>query len=189
MSGAHAPSPDAVMLVQRFVNTLDYPAGPDQLAGPAETTRWLASEGVSAPDVSDRDVGRLVGIRETLRDMLEAHAGENVDPAVSVRLQRLLGSTPLRASFSERGATLAPSPHGVDGFLARLAAAILEATLTGTWERLKVCRNDTCRFAYYDRSKNGRRAWCTMRVCGSREKARTYRERRKVQRIDAPSGV
>ena len=50
----------------------------------------------------------------------------------------------------------------------------------GTWERFKVCRSDTCRWAFYDHSKNGRSCWCSMRVCGSRQKARTYRARQRA---------
>ncbi|HKC76276.1 MAG TPA: CGNR zinc finger domain-containing protein [Chloroflexota bacterium] len=45
--------------------------------------------------------------------------------------------------------------------------------------RLKICRNETCRWAFYDYSKNRSGAWCTMAVCGSRSKARTYRQRRR----------
>jgi len=61
-----------------------------------------------------------------------------------------------------------------------ISTAIVEATLLDTWERLKVCRSDGCRWAFYDRSKNGRSCWCSMRVCGSREKARTYRARQRA---------
>jgi predicted RNA-binding Zn ribbon-like protein len=61
-----------------------------------------------------------------------------------------------------------------------ISTAIVEATLMGTWTHLKVCRSDTCRWAFYDHSKNGRSCWCSMRVCGSREKARTYRARQRA---------
>jgi predicted RNA-binding Zn ribbon-like protein len=61
-----------------------------------------------------------------------------------------------------------------------LSSAIVEATIAGTWERLKVCRDDECRWAFYDHSKNARGAWCTMRVCGNRAKARAYRERQRT---------
>ncbi len=47
----------------------------------------------------------------------------------------------------------------------------------GNWPRLKVCREDTCAWAFYDRSKNRSGAWCSMAVCGNRTKARAYRAR------------
>ena len=70
-----------------------------------------------------------------------------------------------------------PARSGVQGFFGELGSAIVEATLDGTWTRLKVCHDDECRWAFYDRSKNGCSVWCSMRVCGSRAKARAYRER------------
>ena len=64
-----------------------------------------------------------------------------------------------------------------------ISTAIVEATLMGTWERLKICSSDTCRWAFYDRSKNGCSCWCSMRGCGTREKARAYRARRQPAEV------
>jgi predicted RNA-binding Zn ribbon-like protein len=36
---------------------------------------------------------------------------------------------------------------------------------------------DTCRWVYYDRSPAGRSRWCTMSLCGARNKMRKYRAR------------
>jgi hypothetical protein len=44
-----------------------------------------------------------------------------------------------------------------------------------------VCRSDTCQWTFYDNSKNGCGAWCSMRSCGSRAKARAYRERHRQE--------
>jgi predicted RNA-binding Zn ribbon-like protein len=69
---------------------------------------------------------------------------------------------------------------GAANFLGSISAGIVEATVAGTWDRLKVCRDDACRWAFYDHSKNGGGAWCSMRVCGCRNKSRAYRARQKV---------
>jgi len=78
-------------------------------------------------------------------------------------------------------AQLAPVATGVDTALGRLLAIVYTAMAEGTWPRLKVCRSETCRWAFYDSSKNRSGAWCTMAVCGSRVKARSYRQRRRRQ--------
>jgi len=57
-------------------------------------------------------------------------------------------------------------------------AAVGEAMSDGTWRRLKACRSDTCRFAFIDNARNQSRQWCSMQVCGNREKARAFRARR-----------
>jgi predicted RNA-binding Zn ribbon-like protein len=55
----------------------------------------------------------------------------------------------------------------------------LEKSLHGTWGRLKACEREVCRWAFYDRSMNRSGHWCSMSVCGQREKSRrAYRRRR-----------
>jgi predicted RNA-binding Zn ribbon-like protein len=179
-SAPRDPAPGSLALVQKFINSTEMPDGVDELRTPSLAAAWLRDATGSDLPVSGRDLERLVATREGLRDLLEAHTGENVDPAVTVRLQKLLGRAPLRPILSTRGATLAVDCQGVDSFLGMISTAIVEATLMGTWDRFKVCRSETCRWAYYDHSKNGRSCWCSMRVCGSRDKARTYRARRRA---------
>jgi predicted RNA-binding Zn ribbon-like protein len=58
-----------------------------------------------------------------------------------------------------------------------------EARGDGTWERLKACREPSCVWAFYDYSKNRSAAWCSMEVCGNRNKVRLFRTRSR-----SPSG-
>jgi predicted RNA-binding Zn ribbon-like protein len=174
------PAPGSLALIQRFINSTEMPDGVDELRTTELAARWLHDVAGADLSVTDRDLEQLIATREALRDLLEAHTGENVDPAVAVRLQKLLGHAPLRPVLSAHGATLAVDCRGIDSFLGMISTAIVEATLMGTWDRFKVCRSDTCRWAFYDHSKNGCSCWCSMRVCGSREKARTYRARQRA---------
>ena len=52
---------------------------------------------------------------------------------------------------------------------------------TGRPERLRVCANDRCRWAFFDSSPTGRRRWCDMRSCGNQAKAARYRARLKEE--------
>ncbi|MEP6468748.1 MAG: CGNR zinc finger domain-containing protein [Chloroflexota bacterium] len=49
-----------------------------------------------------------------------------------------------------------------------------------SWSRVKACRNDTCRWLFYDHSRNRSGTWCAMAICGSRMKSRAYRSRRRI---------
>jgi predicted RNA-binding Zn ribbon-like protein len=42
-----------------------------------------------------------------------------------------------------------------------------------------VCAAEDCRWAFYDRSRNRSRTWCSMEECGNRAKARSYRARQR----------
>jgi predicted RNA-binding Zn ribbon-like protein len=56
-------------------------------------------------------------------------------------------------------------------------AIVAEAMAEGTWSRLKACREHSCEWAFYDRSRNRSGVWCSMEGCGNRAKARAFRER------------
>ena len=57
----------------------------------------------------------------------------------------------------------------------------------GTWQRLKACASDSCRFAFYDHSKNHGGRWCDMSTCGNRAKVTAFRVRQAASRPPASS--
>lgn len=69
--------------------------------------------------------------------------------------------------------------------VARCAADLL---VSEELERLKSCDNHRCAWLFLDTSKNRRRRWCDMKVCGNRAKARRYRARQRVSARVAASG-
>jgi len=82
------------------------------------------------------------------------------------------------------GGVLALAPPGTSDItdaLFQLLLIVRAAQGDGTWPRLRVCANDTCRWAFYDRSKNRQGHWCDMAVCGNRLKNRELRARRRAE--------
>jgi predicted RNA-binding Zn ribbon-like protein len=58
------------------------------------------------------------------------------------------------------------------GFIGRLAVQASELLTSGDLSRLKACATPDCDWLFLDTSKNGRRRWCQMNVCGAREKVK-----------------
>ena len=178
------PAPGRLALVQAFVNTADLESGQDVLATADGLRGWMRAHGLleAGGRVTEADRERAVALREALRGLLLANSGSR--PAGSPRALRAAfeeaaARGPLIVRLGADGAThLEPSARGVDAGLAQLLAAVHEARLEGTWDRLKACRNDHCQWAFYDHSKNRSGTWCTMAACGSRLKSRAYRRRR-----------
>jgi predicted RNA-binding Zn ribbon-like protein len=147
-----------------------------------ETTRyWLLRFGFGADGivVTEDDRERLIELRRCVRVLIEANLTGEQDEAANERLAALAADHPVRvvvASDGSVGLDLAPVAS-VDALIAQLIGIVLRAQIDGTWERLKICAADTCRWAFYDASKNRRGHWCSMEVCGNREKNRSYRER------------
>jgi predicted RNA-binding Zn ribbon-like protein len=152
------------------------------LHSPEALHAWLVDHGLlhGGEPLDDADLRRALEAREALRALLDANNGATVDAVATATLNRIADGARLRMQFERDGhARLAPAAGSVDAALGRLLAIVYTAMADGTWARLKVCRNEACRWAFYDYSKNRSGAWCTMAVCGNRAKARTYRQRRR----------
>jgi predicted RNA-binding Zn ribbon-like protein len=175
-------APGALALVQAFVNTTDLEGGDDELRTPEQLGGWLHAHGLleQAVVLDEDDVAAALALRESVRAVLLANAGEPLDPSAVETLNRLAGNALLTVGFDHDGtARLVTAATGVAGAFARLLAIIHTAQVDGTWERLKACRRHACRWAYYDTSKNRSGAWCSMAVCGNRTKVRAYQQRRR----------
>ncbi|MEO3750288.1 CGNR zinc finger domain-containing protein [Streptomyces sp. B6B3] len=172
------PTPDGLLVVQELINTLDVETREDSLStrdGLAELTRRHQLR------LSPDDVPQVRRLREQLRAVCRAHVGAELPPADAAELNGWLAAAPLVLRVEATGAAaLHPAP-GLAPFpalVARIAVAIAAGEADGTWQRLKACASESCQWAYYDHSPAGRRRWCSMQACGTREKMRTYRARR-----------
>jgi predicted RNA-binding Zn ribbon-like protein len=177
--GDRAPAPGALRLVQQFVNSNDLEGGPELLPDAPALRAWLVEAGLAGRDlvVTADDHARAIELREAIRELVSANAGLPHDPAAA-RVVDEIGAG-LRPVFDARGTRFEPTAGGVDGALGHIVGAIHAAVAQGTWERLKACERDVCRWAFYDQSKNRASHWCSMAVCGQREKnRRAYRRRR-----------
>jgi predicted RNA-binding Zn ribbon-like protein len=172
-------APGELELVRQFLNTHDVDEGTDEIAVPEAFGAWLAGQGLeTGSELGPGDVERAVAMRESLRSLTLANTGEPLDPEAVPTLNSIAAEARLVVRFDEHGQTvLEPAGEGADAALGELLAIVFRSMADGTWRRLKACREDTCQWAFYDRSKNRSGAWCSMAVCGNRAKARTYRQR------------
>jgi predicted RNA-binding Zn ribbon-like protein len=124
----------------------------------------------------------LISFREALYQLLlpialGKAADERALEALNEQLartasERLLVSTPFGTMWRWRACeSLQAMTASLIGRVAVQAAALL----TGPdLARLKACGTPNCDWLFIDLSKNGRRRWCQMNICGSREKARRW---------------
>jgi len=172
-------APGDLELVRSFVNTLDIEAGTDQLAAPQSARAWLADRGHRlgrAPEQAQ--LRRLIAVREAIREAA-ASRGTPAERNAIAALDRIAAGHPVTVRLSAAPLPFAPAGSGIDGFVARVLGIVAAATIDGTWEQLRACANDRCRWLFYDHSRNHSRTWCSMDLCGARSKMRTYRDRRR----------
>lgn len=168
------------VLVQELIGTRAVEDVPDLLAE-RESARawwdesvrgWAAMRGVTVPAgaLSDEDVAALRELRATF-DALLARDGNAPAVAAGVTVTLALGDDGL----------VRPVPTG-DGSR-WLASALWSETLlaqqTDVWSRIKLCRNEDCRTAFYDSSRNRSGVWHDVTTCGNVANLRASRERKR----------
>jgi predicted RNA-binding Zn ribbon-like protein len=68
----------------------------------------------------------------------------------------------------------------LDSVLWPVARAAADLLLSDDLAHLRICASDACAWLFLDKTKNQRRRWCDMKVCGNRVKARRHYERVKA---------
>jgi len=173
--------PNSLELVIDFVNTVDPDEPSDAFSTPEGVGSWLVGRGLlDAADLPLREKDRrsAVMLREALRAQMLAHNGAEQDERATLELDEVARRGGLGVQFrSDGSAPLAPRDDGFAGALAQVVVPVAEATRDGSWQRVKACRADDCRWAFYDHSRNRSGVWCDMAVCGNRAKVRAYRQR------------
>jgi predicted RNA-binding Zn ribbon-like protein len=183
-----APAP--VRLIRDFVNSREPQTGDEALTDPAALGAWCRDRGLLPPGavLVAADLTTALAVREGLRAVLQAHAGHGA-PGPSA-LDDVLARVPLRASFDGSG-ELRLRAVG-DGAGAQLVAGLVDAVRRagrdGSWDRLKVCARDSCRWAFYDTSRNRSGRWCSMAGCGNHVKMQRAYAARKSRERSASAG-
>jgi len=70
--------------------------------------------------------------------------------------------------------------HHLDSMLWPVARAAAELLTSDELAYVRQCASTTCAWLFLDKTKNHRRRWCDMRICGNRDKARRYYQRQKA---------
>lgn len=167
-------------LVRDYVNTFDLETGIDTVSSPDELAMWFSEQGLvdDLVEPTAQEHTDALAVREAIRDILLANNGVEADTeSASQTLEAAGRAADLGVRFENGRPLLAPAGEGARAAIGRIVAAVAELAPTDEWKRLKGCRDESCRVAFYDKSRNRSRAWCSMEVCGNREKARSFRQR------------
>jgi CGNR zinc finger len=149
-------------LIRDFVNTRDLLDGIEELDAPPALTAWLGARGLGEVSAGSPELEHALQV--------DTDAGFAILDGAARRAR-------IELRFEHGEAALLPAAEGADAALGRIVIAVHEAMADGSWERLKACRASECEWAFIDGARNHSRAWCSMRSCGNREKARAFRER------------
>jgi predicted RNA-binding Zn ribbon-like protein len=183
-----------------FLNSRATPGGAEvEWIGDGEAlVRWLTAAGFVGPEPGTALAGDLAAeradaaatsarsLREWLRGFVAGHAGRALTAAALAELGPLnallaedAAYRQLRASGGALAWTNARRRTPEQALLQPLASAIGDLACDADFRRVRHCEGEGCTLWFLDRTKGGKRRWCSMALCGNRAKASAHRSRRR----------
>lgn len=169
-----------------FVNTVNKRPDPDRddLGSPHSLVRWASVAGIPMPPPPAAGSGKAaaaslaeaVRLREAVYGVFSAVAAGAEPPAADAAVVlSFYGEALASAGLAREGARCDLSwtpPCTIRKLTWRVATSAVRLLLEGPLDRVGEC--PACHRLFLDTSRNGRRRWCDMAVCGSRVKAQRY---------------
>jgi len=186
--GARRPAPGRLAVAQAFINSrwhLSSPSKGETFSTPGDLGAWLHARGLIGRRacLTDHDVDRAIVVREGLRALAFANNGLALDNAAIRDMRRASEGAGTRILIEPDGPRfVVDDDPRIDAAIGAVLAITAHAMLDGSWLRMKACPGRNCGWTFYDYSRNQSARWCSMKVCGGREKARAYYRRRTRER-------
>jgi predicted RNA-binding Zn ribbon-like protein len=177
-----------------FVNTVGYRSGDSKeyLAAPADLSVWAEQAGILRDGAGMRvtrvQMMRVRAIREELHRLFQSLASGGAPSArvlapLNARLAGLAPQRQLRTGGGGVDWVWTGAVHDPVRVLGPVLSSAAELLASGSYRRIRECRGEHCGWLFLDRSRAGRRVWCSMADCGNREKGRRH-----YQRVRKPGG-
>lgn len=175
-----------------FINTAHVSAADeivDRLGSPEDVVSWAEHAGLAVardPRTRRRTNTRVCELRSALRQLVEASLDGARPKSEAVSLVSALAAARLPGAelrYERGGYRLSPTvlqdPLDVVRLVARLGAELLASP---DMQRVRRCGSDRCVLLFLDRSKAGKRKWCSMELCGNRAKVAAHHRRQRSVR-------
>jgi predicted RNA-binding Zn ribbon-like protein len=197
-----SPSAEIVVLLGGrlavdFANAPSYPGAPyndlswEEFVGFLEASRivstarsdQLQSLPESDPRAAHALLTRAIHLRDSLRDIFTALVKrEAISPEWTRPINDVLriteGHDELTQIDGRWKLQLVARETGLDWLLAAIARSAAEIVIEGEAAKVRVCANPACGLFFCDKSRTRKRRWCSMAICGNRNKVASFARRR-----------
>lgn len=119
---------------------------------------------------------KLLSLRSLLRHHFEHIADHQyINEELILKLEQIIEETPHSYKLMDNQLVLLPMGK-IENMLASLIALdVLELISNGTLMTIRRCSNTDCVLLFFDQT--GRRKWCSMKICGNRQKVSKFQQR------------
>lgn len=171
-----------------FVNTMGNRLGEkrDYFQSTGDVNRWARLAGLISESESLRlnaeQMRRVRTVREELYGIFKPLAARPRPTQQEVaRLNAMIGSISLnrrlrwaKGKVSWESKVLVRDPMSM---LTPILLNAAEVLVSGAFQKVRQCGDESCGWLFLDASQAGKRRWCSMADCGNRAKARRHYQR------------
>lgn len=149
----------------------------DRLATPRDLDRWLVEAGLlQEARCEETDLTHARELREAIYRVIESARHDQHPATADVALINHWARKPTPAP--QLGPHLDPiwsAAEPISAALAGIARSAVELLSGPDRNQVRNCADPTCSLLFIDRSRPGRRRWCSMDSCGNKDKTARYR--------------
>jgi predicted RNA-binding Zn ribbon-like protein len=143
----------------------------------------LLSLSESDPRAAHALLTRAIHLRDALREIFTALVKrEPISPESTRPINDVLriteGHDELTQTDGRWKLHFVARETGLDWLLAAVARSAAEIVLEGEAAKVRVCANPACGLFFCDKSRTHKRRWCSMAICGNRNKVASFARRR-----------
>jgi len=160
----------------------------DLLSDPSTALQWLEANGLAPSSPLSADglkqlCSELVSVRNLLEQGLHEMQtnGALSDPVIEL-IRRLTDRLEIRPALVRSEGVVGLAYEGktpLDHALYRIILSLTDTLTNIPVDRIRKCEHDECILRFADTSKNGKRRWCSMELCGNRHKAAEFYAKKK----------
>ncbi len=155
----------------------------ERIPAPADLARWFIEVGLTdnTVPVSASTLRSARELREALYRLMHGRVfQEPPDRQAIDAVNRWAAKAPPAVQLTANGSAKRLMEATAGSLLAFVARDGVDLLGGPHANRLRECSSETCTLLYLDTSRAGSRRWCSMEVCGSRDKMARYRRRAAV---------
>ncbi len=150
--------------------------------------QWLAGNGLLTEELPDDPGivlihGTLVRLRDICMDAIsDLHREGRLADRTFTRLEKESGELVVDVRMERQNGVFHLIHEGrslKDRVGYEVLQSLVETLAKYPSERIRKCEHESCILHYVDTSKSGKRRWCSMKLCGNRQKSAGFYARKK----------
>jgi predicted RNA-binding Zn ribbon-like protein len=169
-------------LLQSYADLVAFLQQSNMISDPL--ARKLNARALREPRTASAILARTRTFREAMnRVIADIATGRDPDShdlaLVNAEITSAAAHTRLIKTASSFEWTWAGEPDSLERPLWIVVRATTDLLISGHLDRVRLCEDEKCRWAFLDTSRNRTRRWCDMKICGNRAKVRRFYQKQK----------